>query len=338
MKGDTDYRNFMVRFFDKTATDNELQKLSERLKESNENKRLFNEFNESHQFADISVKGWIYDTDVNWKQLNSRIQSESNSGKIRMLTSHQFNRLSAVAVFTLLIMVGSIAYLLLNQSQNEFNKHKLSVIAPSGQKSQVVLQDGTKVWLNSGTELTYIYDVDGNRCIMTLNGEAFFDVAKDKERPFIVETEGVDLVVYGTRFNVHSYNDERIIETTLEEGSVGVKVHASGKEWLMKPGQQCIYNKESKEVELAETNVSFYTAWTNNKLIFDDNTFIEVVKKLERWYGVQIELDEELFTSERFTLTITHESFAEVMELIKVVAPIQYIIIDERNVRITKQY
>ncbi|MBS2211779.1 FecR domain-containing protein [Carboxylicivirga mesophila] len=336
MKEDIDYRNLMVRFFDKTATDDELQKLSEWLKESDENKQLFNEFNESYQFADISVKGWIYDTDANWKQIKNRIQSKQNSGKIRMLTSRQYNWLSVAAIITLLLMVGSMARLLMNQSQNEFNNQKLSVIAPSGQKSQVVLQDGTKVWLNSDTELTYKYDVDDNKRIVTLDGEAFFDVAKDKERPFIVQTDGIDLVVYGTRFNVHSYKDERIIETTLEEGSVGVKVHASGKEWLMKPGQQCIYNKELQAVEMEETNVSFYTAWTNDKLIFDDNTFIEVVRKLERWYGVQIELDEELFTSERFTLTITHESLTEVMELIKVVAPIQYTI-NERNVRITKQ-
>jgi ferric-dicitrate binding protein FerR (iron transport regulator) len=326
----------MVRFFDKTATDDELQKLSEWLKESDENKQLFNEFNESYQFADISVKGWIYDTDTSWKQLKNRIHSEQKLGKIRMLTSGQLNWLRVAAVITMLLMVGSMARLLMNQSQNEFNNQKLSVIAPSGQKSQMILQDGTRVWLNSGTELTYIYDVDDNKRIVTLDGEAFFDVAKDKVRPFVVETDGVDLVVYGTRFNVHSYKDERIIATTLEEGSVGVKVHASGKEWLMKPGQQCIYNKESKAVEVEETNVSFYTAWTSNKLIFDDNTFIEVVRKLERWYGVQIELEEELFTSERFTLTITHESLTEVMELIKVVAPIQYTI-NERNVRITKQ-
>ncbi|MBR8535151.1 DUF4974 domain-containing protein [Carboxylicivirga sediminis] len=336
MKEDIDYRNLMVRFFDKTATDDELQKLSEWLKESDENKQLFNEFNESYQFADISVKGWIYDTDANWKQLKNRIQSKQKSGKIRMLTSRQYNWLSVAAIITLLLMVGSMARLLMNQSQTEFNNQKLSVIAPPGQKSQVVLQDGTRVWLNSGTELTYKYDVDDNKRIVTLDGEAFFDVAKDKERPFIVQTYGIDLVVYGTRFNVYSYKDERIIETTLEEGSVGVKVHASGKEWLMKPGQQCIYNKELQAVKMEETNVSFYTAWTNNKLIFDDNTFIEVVRKLERWYGVHIELDEELFTSERFTLTITHESLTEVMELIKVVAPIQYTI-NERNVRITKQ-
>lgn len=320
MKEEFDYRRLMVRFFDRTANGDELQKLMQWLEESDEHKRIFNEFNESHQYADISVKGWIYDTDANWKQLKSRIKPE----QIKIVTRRQFNWLNAAAVIAILITVGTLAHLFFNQSESDYSNQVVNVIAPPGQRSQIILQDGTTVWLNSGSELAYVYKAKEKRRVVTLEGEAFFDVAKDKDKPFIVETDGVDLVVYGTRFNVHSYADENTIETTLEEGSVGVKVHSNGKEWLMKPGQQCVFNKVSQSIELEEANIQFFTAWTDNKLIFDDNTFKEVVRKLERWYGVTIELDEKLSTTQRFTMTLSDESLKEALDLIKITTPLKY--------------
>lgn len=336
MKEEFDHKKLLIRFFDHSATDDELNELTHWLSESNENKQLFNEFNESHQFADITLNGWVYDLESNWTQLKNRIKKDQRTPEIKILSKVHYLWLRSTAIIAVMLMLGSIAWMFQKQLSTELHHSPLSVVAPPGQKSKVELQDGSTVWLNSGSVLTYAYNAVSKKRIVKLQGEAFFDVAKDKTKPFIVSTDEIDLVVYGTRFNVQAYEDEEIIEATLEEGSIGVNISSSGREWLLKPGQQCIYNKLKKTIDIKYTNVNKYICWKEDKLVFDENTLEEVVQKLERWYGISIELDPQLNNSEKLTLTVTHESLTEILEILKVVAPIQYEI-NERNVRIIKR-
>jgi len=324
MKEEIDYNTLLVRFFERTADEADIKHLSEWINSSEENKRIFNEYNESYQLADITANGWLYNTDNNWKKLKVRIQDEGMIPLVKMVTNRQMIWWRSVAVIAIIMTVAALGWMFKGNQQLSHYSGVVSVVAPLGQKSQVVLQDGSKVWLNSGSKLEYVYSAETNQRVATLEGEAFFDVAKDSNTPFIVETPDVVLKVYGTRFNVLAYAEEQIVETTLEEGSLGVQIKTTGEELLMKPGQQVIFNKQSKLMELSDVNLYKHVAWKNGKLHFDNDTFIEVVKKLERWYGVEIHLDESLHLSARYTMIISSESVSEVLDLMKITTPMRY--------------
>ncbi len=163
----------------------------------------------------------------------------------------------------------------------EFN----TVLTAKGQQYQVVLPDGTKVWLNAASSLKFpaTFAALKNRVIQ-LTGEAYFEVAKDKLHPFIVKTDQQEIKVLGTHFNVKSYSDEQTTKTTLLEGSV--LIHGPKADLVLKPGQQAEVNASQQKV--ANADVSESVAWKNGDFIFNAEEFSSVLKQVARWYNVDI--------------------------------------------------
>ena len=164
-----------------------------------------------------------------------------------------------------------------------------SLVVPRGGEFQLELEDGTKVWVNSETRLRYPTKFSNNKRVVLLEGEAYFEVSKDKNRPFIVKTQGVDVRVLGTQFNVSSYAEEESIQTTLVEGSVVVmdsKNHE--KNLLLDPGYQAVYSKDAKELENKKVNVDLYTSWKDGKFVFQESSLSDIMNRVSRWYDVKI--------------------------------------------------
>lgn len=164
-----------------------------------------------------------------------------------------------------------------------------SLVVPRGGEYQLQLEDGTKVWVNSETRLRYPTKFENDKRVVLLEGEAYFEVSKDQSRPFIVKTQGVDVRVLGTQFNISSYAEEEAIRTTLVEGSVAVMDSKNPEtNLLLNPGYQAIYGKEAKQLENKKVNVDLYTSWKDGKFVFRESSLSDIMKRVSRWYDVKI--------------------------------------------------
>jgi transmembrane sensor len=156
---------------------------------------------------------------------------------------------------------------------------------PRGGQFMVELPDGTKVWLNAESSLRYTTSFIGNERRVALTGEGYFEVTKNKEKPFIVESSGSTIKVLGTKFNVNSYKDEEVFTTTLVEGSVQITKGTISE--ILKPGQQARVT-ESK-IDVAEVDLSEATAWKNGEFVFRNTPVHTIVRQLARWYDLDVE-------------------------------------------------
>lgn len=197
----------------------------------------------------------------------------------------------------------------------------------SGQILEQVLSDGTKVLLNAQSTLIFPTDFTGEATReVILKGEAFFDVAEDKDHPFIVKTEGVDIIVVGTAFNLKSYEGDPTIETTLIRGKVVIEnnMGVSRKKVELKPNQKAVFSHATETITLVDIEIKGPTTWNNESLEFEDDVLYDVVKSLERWYGVTIHIEDESNMSCRLTARIDRESLGETMEILKSLTGIDY--------------
>jgi ferric-dicitrate binding protein FerR (iron transport regulator) len=158
---------------------------------------------------------------------------------------------------------------------------------PRGGQYQLVLADGTKVWLNAASSIKYPVVFNGNERRVELTGEAYFEVAHNKEKPFRVISNGQQVEVLGTQFNINAYGDENAVKTTLLEGSV--KVSSAGKDKILKPGEQA--QLEGGNIRVAEVDVDEVMAWKNGFFYFKDANIQGVMKELARWYDVEVKYD-----------------------------------------------
>ena len=188
------------------------------------------------------------------------------------------------------------------------------LIIPKGGEYQVVLADGTKVWLNSASRLIYPQSFMGKERRVVLSGEAFFDVAHDAERPFIVETSRMNVKVLGTRFNVNDYDDNEEVSTTLVNGSVEI-ISGDQQAFRLVPGEQA-YGKEN-ELEKREVNVRLYTSWIDGKFLFNNTELEEIAKQISRWYDVEIFFSSESVKKVRFTGAIV--KFKPLEDLVRMI-------------------
>jgi len=157
---------------------------------------------------------------------------------------------------------------------------------PRGGQYQVVLSDGSKVWLNAASSLYFPSVFSGNQRVVELTGEAYFEVAKNKEMPFLVKVGDMQVKVLGTHFDVNAYADENAIKTSLLEGSVKItKGNASG---LLKPGEQAILNNKEDKVEITYANMDEVMAWKNGLFQFDGADITTIMREIGRWYNVEI--------------------------------------------------
>lgn len=203
---------------------------------------------------------------------------------------------------------------------------------PFGQKFQVVLSDGTKIHLNSGSSLKFpITFIKGHYRKVYLTGEAFFEVAKDKLHPFIVQSNDMNVKVLGTKFNVSAYKEDQDINTVLVEGSVQVfEKNIPNQKSILIPGEKASWTKSNRQVTINKVDVSEYTAWMNGQLIFKGMSFKKIAQKLERTYNVSIvnnnkELDNEVFSA---TLNQDIDKIENIMLYLSKIYHFTYIIKD----------
>jgi ferric-dicitrate binding protein FerR (iron transport regulator) len=225
-----------------------------------------------------------------------------------------------------------------------------TVKTTTGMQTDFYLPDGTHVWLNSGSVLKYPVPFAKGRRQTELMGEAYFDVTKDTLHPFLVNAGKMNIEVKGTRFNVVNYPDETVTELILECGSVRLfsgnyDDHKTIS--YVKPGEIATLDKSQNQLTINRVEVGKYTAWREGTLIFREDKMDEVVRKLNRWFNVEVILQSPELKEYVYTATYRDETLTQIMELLKISAPIKYRITDrvrlpdnsfsKRRIYITKQ-
>lgn len=157
------------------------------------------------------------------------------------------------------------------------------LVIPRGGEFNLTLSDGTRVWLNAETELRYPVQFNGKERVVYLKGEAYFEVAKNKKKPFLVQVDNMSVKVYGTEFNVNTYDK---IETVLVTGSVSM--NQGGKEVLLKPNQKGVFDQASGKITVEDVDVLAYVSWKNGDFIFRNESLNSIMDKLSRWYGLEV--------------------------------------------------
>lgn len=245
---------------------------------------------------------------------------ENKSVKKRSIGNFAYwmGRVAAILIIPLFLASAFLYF----RNLPEQSSQTVQYIVPNGQKSNVILADGTNVWLNSGSTLSYSTD-SKNRRKVHLTGEAFFDVVKDNKNPFLVETRDYTVKVYGTQFNVRAYGDSGESETVLKEGSVSI-VTDRNDEVKLTPGQRFCLD-EKKKYTLTEVNPDLYLSWKDNLLKINNERLQDLIIRMERWYGVKIYVEKmEQVKDLRYTLTIKTESLREMLGLMNFVTPFKY--------------
>lgn len=216
-----------------------------------------------------------------------------------------------------------------------------------GSRSKLVLPDGSKVFLNAGSKLTYDKSFDSQERIVRLSGEAYFDIVKNPSRPFIIQTASMNIRVIGTAFNVKCYPDEDLAEASLVRGSIEVMLHDRSDKIILKPNEKLTLHANRAEVsgkpvktlsraeappvlsigrmtQMPSDSSIVETSWIDNKLVFRSERFDDLAVKMERWYGVQIRFADESLREIRFTGIFERENISQALDALKLTANFSY--------------
>ncbi|MDD2436046.1 MAG: DUF4974 domain-containing protein [Massilibacteroides sp.] len=300
--------------------------------ESNEIKAWFNQSNEGRKELEHLEIIWNLGErlrqmeEINKQSAKSKIDSRTGSSRKSLRIFLQFFQ-KAAAILILPVLLFS-AYLYFGYGKEGSTEQEF--FATYGTRTTLVLPDGSKVWLNSGSKLRYGRDFNRDNRTVFLTGEAFFDVTANKFRPFDVVTGSFTVRAVGTEFNVFSYENSEF-ETSLEDGVT--QIYQSGRSChdkqiiKMKPGQRVVFDAKQAKLILSEGDVSQFSTWREGRLTFKNAPMNEVIMKLERWFNIDIELKDPEILQYKYTAVFEHETIQQAMEMLRFSSPIEYKII-----------
>lgn len=258
---------------------------------------------------------------------------------------------SAVAASLLIFLIVFYKWENNTGKKNEQVTAQNTISTRRGSKSKIQLPDGTMVWLNADSKVIYDENFRGDFREVHLEGEAFFDVVKDKDRPFIIHTKTIDVKVLGTAFNVRSYQNEDNTETALFRGSVEITLRDNpDKKIILKPNEKItIPNKATEVTENSDTastskkgdqdaltitvskvhfrekdSSALDVLWVKNKLVFDAETLELVAKKIERWYDVKVKIENDDLRDVAYSAIFDNENIEQVMEALRITGDFRY--------------
>lgn len=319
--------HLIIKYFQKQTTTEELTELEKWLKEDNENQKILNEIFNVYSVATIIPAPFTPDKKKAWQKIDRQITKHTT------LAKQFFGKFKYTAAAIAILLIGFSTLWLINDFRtNQFLLQQTEIITPLGQKTMVVLPDSSLVWLNSGSSLKYKgnFNIEGREVV--LKGEAYFEVKKDKSKRFRVKTGILNVDVYGTAFNIKNYENDDIQEITVTNGKVGIFEKGKEIRKLIR-GDQALLNKKTNKIIFTKNTPEVVSAWKNNELIFNDTPLEEVIKYLERWYGVKITIDNTMKGKHSYTFKVKTESFREMLEMMKVMTPLEYEI-NGKNIKI----
>lgn len=337
--GIREFEKLLPGYLSGELTDEEREMIHEWRKESSENEILFQESLKAWDALPLLHEMEQFNSFEALNKINTRISNEDT-----VTWWMYIQRIAAILLLPLLVYSGYIS--IRNSSlkkQQEEHVVMQTISSRQGMVTQFDLSDGTKVWLNSGSALQFPTQFNGDLREVKLVGEAFFEVTKNETKPFRVKAKDLNIEVLGTSFNVISYEDEKQSEVVLVEGLVKLSAdeNKEQKEFgPMHPGQRAVYMDENKTVKSEEVSVDKYISWRNGDLIFRNDKMEDVVRRLSRWFNVEMIINDPEIKDYVYKAAFRNENLTQVLNLLKISAPIDYTIIGNKllpNGEYTKQ-
>ena len=319
--------NIIAKSFKGEADQEELDELTAWLDEDETNSEVYGEIFRVYKLTSFLPPYFEPDQKKAWASINKRIKNRNG-------VKHFVSRFHYAAAVLVIVLLSVTFFKFYASHLNELSRQYTEIIAPEGQKTKVVLPDGSSVWLNSGSVLKYngTFNVK-DREVLLVEGEAFFDVAKNKSKRFRVNIGNLFVDVHGTAFNVKNYKEDNIQEITVSEGRVAITDNKK-ELGLLTRGDQAVLDKKTQRLSFGKGDPEAISSWINDELKFDNTPLSEVVMYLERWYGVNIEVEpSSVLEKHHYTFRIKTESLTEILEKMKVITPIIYEI-DGKEVKI----
>jgi len=355
--------DIIIRVLKSEASDDDKQKLTSWLAQSQENVEIFKQSESVWNALEIVKTGKEYDSGKAFRsfkeQVSNRLKTSRRIGLYKKIDI--FIRIAAVLV--ILIGIGHLFTKPIDKSIQS-DPSVFEIISPRGSKTQVLLPDGSKVWLNSESKIRYFNNYNQSGREVILEGEGYFEVKKNPDKPFVVTASDIRIKALGTIFNIKAYPEENTIETTLVEGRLEVESGASGKVnklVTLEPNQKVtFFNKnevveeqknieENQKVENAppvkavmdkiiskeKVDPSLITSWKNNILYFDNENFQDLAFKLERRFGVTIHFENENLKQLHFTGKFRDIIIEQVLEALQFASPFDYRF-DDNNIYLSE--
>ena len=302
------------------ADKKDVDQLNQWLEQSDKNRQIF----------DVIKTNWNKRTKepelINEDEVFDKVWQKGMGDSGERINKKLSKFLKIAASFLILITIGYFISTY-DYSMDEITQTSKSMVTkenPAGQKSKLFLPDGTIIWLNAESSVYYQDDFTDSVRLIQLTGEAYFEVAKDSLRPFIVQTENVFTEAIGTSFNINSYNENEHININLVSGKVQVNSNGLKERIILKPGEAVRYNRQNQKIDKYHFEVSDIIAWKDGILIFEDASYSHVVQKLKRWYGVDIESVGTPKNNWQFSGRFYNEYLANVLEVMQYNRDFQY--------------
>lgn len=315
MKKSTDIFNLITGNLDTEKR----RKLFSEIKNEPENADLFTKAKIAWAFMSSTKQAPEYKIEQSYRQLQNRLYSTKRTFQLKTFYKYAASIVLFLAIGTTMYYLGRY------DSSNATNLQYTSVVADYGQISKVVLPDSSTVWLNSGTTLTYNNKFGVNNRDLSLKGQAFLKVTKNKHTPLIVSSNDLKIKVLGTRFDVRAYPEDNQINVVLESGSVELlSTKNQSFDYYLKPGEMAEYHKGKKEIKINKINPANYTTWKDGELIFVNDPMADVIRRLERKFNVEIVVKNPRVYKSIFNANFKNESLKEILDYIEFTSPITY--------------
>ncbi len=297
-------------------------------------------FENWQSFRDDNIAG----DDKKFRELFDKIQNriDKETTKERKLHSRKSGWITWMTRAAAILFIPLLSFFLYTVSKKDIapgeyaqlSVNYMEVISPVGSRTVLQLSDGTEVHLNFGSKLKYPQIFTGDTREVTLEGEGYFDVAHNPDKPFIVKTERLNIKALGTAFNVLSYADDHVIQTTLVEGKVMLeKKLPEGKTktlGVLVPGQHVNFNTKTGKMKSTKGSVEKYIAWREGKMVFDETPITEVAQQLKRKYNVDIEVKDDI-KDYTYSVTLMDEPLMQIIELMTIATPVSYKVLPHKK-------
>jgi len=313
--------NLIGKYITGKETRQENEQLKKWLTENPENRAIFNTLKDEKEISKKIEEFESIDKAKAWERYIEKIS-------ILSLSKSLYRWKIAATLLLLLGLAGVLSYFLNTGSQRGNKPLVTTIVTAKGQTSKIILPDSSVVWVNSGTTLCYDNNFSLANRNISLDGEAYFSVTRNENIPLIVSCNELKIKVLGTKFDVCAFPGDKKVNVVLEKGSIELS-HAKNRfsGFILSPGEMAQYDFAGEKINVTRVNSYKFTSWKDGLLIFKDDPMSEVLEKLERWYGIDIEIRNQEVYKMIFNATIMDENIEDIFELMKYTCAIKYKII-----------
>ncbi|PXV61010.1 ferric-dicitrate binding protein FerR (iron transport regulator) [Dysgonomonas alginatilytica] len=329
--------DIISKYLNKKATVEEKTKLLQWIKEDIQNKNLFIETRDIWLLTN-DIKITESDIDEAFIRFNREVNKSSQKVNRKVILP-TIRNIAAVAAVVLICSVTTFYW-----GRNSFapTQEEATIMVMNqirtgkDSKDFITLPDGTEVWLNANSKISYPEVFAEGERVVSVEGEAFFKVKENKQKPFKVNTKDMNVEVLGTWFNVNNHASRSSSETVLLNGKVQVENNI-GQKIILEPNQKISISKTDGSYSVSKVNAEDYTLWINEKLTFNNEQLVSILHKMKYWYGIDIVYNKDIPLDMRLSLTIRKETKEEIFKLLELITPINCEIKDNDQVTITRK-